>query len=398
MGGDGRPVAEARVRPALSIHASRRREAAKPFLERLLQAIGSDPRMTECVLGDIAEERAERTARHGALHAFWWYVRETMRSAPWLVASAVRRAGWRGHAWLAAAVGIVATVGVAIVLSMTGDPARLVVEGDRGDGVVVNNLGAVKLGMRVLDARGHLLPDSGVRYRWAGGTPIPVSATGVAKCTRGGDATVRATLGSLATTLLLRCRPVSTLASRYGLALVVGEQAAPIPFVALDATRRIVSPLRGAITVADTSIAVMERASDGQRLLRARAPGSTRVDVSVGDRTTSVFVNAFGRRSSFNGIKPGDRVAIRVRVRTGEVRQWSLVPSRELYVVRMIPDGDEEQMPAVAISGANCVDEGRHAFMCAAPHGAQLFAYYPAWGNQSMERRGDIAVERREYP
>lgn len=389
------------MRPALSIHARGRRQAARPLAERMLEWTGADPAMAECVLGDLAEERAERAVRDGAWRAEWWYVGEMLRSAPWLLASAARRVGWAGRGRLAAAAAMVALLATAVVmllLSIAGDPARLMAEADAGDGVVVNNVGAVKLGMRVLDARGHVLPDSGVRYRWAGGAPIPVSAMGVTRCTTAGDATVRATLGRISTDLVLRCRPVNFLA-QHGVSLIVGEGAASIPFMALDDSMRRVTMLRGAITVHDTSIVALERAPDGQRLLRARAPGFTRAEVTVGDRSADVFVEAFRRVSSPAGIRPGARVALRASLHAREVREWTLPPSRELYFVRMLPDGDdEEQMPAVAIIGAKCVDFGRHAFMCAVPWGAKLYAYYPTWGDQSTERRGNLTVARAANP
>ena len=70
-----------------------------------------------------------------------------------------------------------------------GPPARLVA--GIGDTVVVNNLRPVRVPMRVLDAAGHVLPDTGVRYLWTSGVPVSVSRRGVVTCTQAGDATPR---------------------------------------------------------------------------------------------------------------------------------------------------------------------------------------------------------------
>ena len=66
----------------------------------------------------------------------------------------------------------------------------------------------MKMPMHVFDAAGHALPDTGVRFQWASGLPIPVSSRGVVKCSQAGDATLRASLGPLVTPFLVRCRPV----------------------------------------------------------------------------------------------------------------------------------------------------------------------------------------------
>jgi len=61
-------------------------------------------------------------------------------------------------------------------------PARLVA--GSADTVVVNNVRPVRLPMQVLDASGHALPDTGVRYTWTSGLPVAVSTRGVATCSR----------------------------------------------------------------------------------------------------------------------------------------------------------------------------------------------------------------------
>src|ERR1051326_7609054 len=99
--------------------------------------------------------------------------------------------------------------GVAVVLltvaACKGPPARLIA--GIADTVVLNNHVPVPIPMRVFDAAGHLLPDTGVRYQWASGTPISVSQRGVVTCARAGDATLRAPPGPPGAPNLGGCRP-----------------------------------------------------------------------------------------------------------------------------------------------------------------------------------------------
>ena len=74
-------------------------------------------------------------------------------------------------------------------------PARLVA--GLADTVIVNNGHPVRMPVHVFDAAGHLLPDTGVRFQWTSGAPIPVSSRGVVTCKHAGDATLRASLGPL---------------------------------------------------------------------------------------------------------------------------------------------------------------------------------------------------------
>ena len=69
--------------------------------EHLLAALGADPAFRDAVLGDLAEEHAERTARDGARAAARWYRREALRAAPHLLWSALRALRGRDVAHLA---------------------------------------------------------------------------------------------------------------------------------------------------------------------------------------------------------------------------------------------------------------------------------------------------------
>jgi hypothetical protein len=59
--------------------------------EAILEALGAEANFRDALLGDLAEEFAQRAEREGAGAARRWYYRETIRTAPHLL-----REWWRG--------------------------------------------------------------------------------------------------------------------------------------------------------------------------------------------------------------------------------------------------------------------------------------------------------------
>jgi hypothetical protein len=285
---------------------------------------------------------------------------------------------------------LILPVAVLSFAACKGPPARLVA--GIADTVVVNNRRAVQLPIHVLDAAGHVLPDTGVRYRWTAGTPISVSSTGVVTCTQSGDATVRASLGALTTQLFLRCRPVRDVRGLRMMNLVVGDSAQDIPFEAVDVDGRPVTMLTGQVTVGDSTIATL----DGLRI-RARAPGATDVTMRVGDREGFMTVHTYERVRTPEGIRPGQHVAVPVRLAGGEMRQWRISASPETYFLAMLPDRDEQQMPRLAILGAQC---GRgmdaNSFFCLARQDASVMVYHPQDIDPAKMLTGTLAVWRQD--
>jgi hypothetical protein len=364
-------------------------------LERLLHRIGADPAFVDVVLGDLAEERTARAITDGARSARLWYLREALRSLPHLVASAFHGASGRRRAMLTlgmATIALAATVAVRAVLDSRA-PAQLVAGGDRGDGVVVNNEKPVQLGMRVLDRRGRVLPDSGVRYRWLSGAPIPVSPRGVAACTHTGDAVVRASLGTLATQVVLRCRPVHGLRTLWAVNLVLGDSGMKVPFQAVDARGNEVTQLRGELTVEDSTIATLDVAAGGMRIVRPRAPGTTFLNVHIGDQVRGAMVRVYERANTVEGIGKGQLRAVPVELAGGEVRQWQIPAGREAFNVTVLPGSDPARVPRLAIVGANCVTGFGEGLFCVALHGATVFVYHSRDGDPRPER-GMLAVVR----
>ncbi len=382
------------------LHRERRNVARVPSscTERILQNLGAHPAFADSVLGDLAEERAQVATLHGAAAAQWWYVREALRSAPHLLWNAVQYGGPLGRARGAAmllAVTLVPTVVLATYRLSDGPPARLVIgTGDASADLIVNSRRPMQVSSMVFDAAGHALPPTGVRYRWASGAPVEVTPAGIVTCTRPGDASIRASLGAVATTALLRCRPVRDVRAPNVLNLVVGDPSQDVPFEALGPDGRPVKLLAGAMSVGDSSIVTLE----GQRI-RARVAGQTWVTTQIGDGQWDTSVHGYERASSPEAIRRGQHLAVPLRLAGGEMHRWRLPASRALYRVTMVPDPAEHSMPHVAIVGANCEPWfDAHSFLCAAPRGASVFAYVPPSAGPALPLSGTLAVWREPWP
>jgi hypothetical protein len=296
-----------------------------PLLERILLAIGADPRFADDVLGDLAEERDERHARQGRLLAGAWYLGEATRAMPHLVWSAARHGTPRARMRLAAFSGallLTAGAGVALRAALPGPPARLTV----GDGpeLTINNVHPVRLSARVVDAAGRLLKGKEVRYRWAGGVPVPVSRDGVVQCTNRGASVVRASLGGVSTSVVLRCEPVAALFLGEP-AYFAGDPPRPLVISARDAEGNEVRRIAGEVRVEDSTIATVLPTG----LIRPLHAGETRLQVAIGDEADSRRLTVFERVASFEGLRPDQRwVVAPLRLERGEVIRWPLPTGR----------------------------------------------------------------------
>jgi len=288
-------------------------------------------------------------------------------------------------------VGPTAAVLVFALAACHGQPARLVA--GLADTVVVNNVVPVRMPMHVFDAAGHELPDSGVRFQWASGVPIPISSRGVMKCTNAGDATLRASLGPLVTPFLVRCRPVHDVLGGGVRNFVVGDAPQNLSFAPVDSAGRPVTLFTAGVSYDSTVVTL-----DGWRI-QARATGQTSVDIYIGDSWAHWFVTVYERATTVDEIRPGQGRAVRVRLAGGEMHSLQLPPSPPTYFVTMLPDRDTLRVPRLAIIGANCL---RHNFpdgyACFALHGASVVAYHPKQDHPKEAWSGTIAVFREVRP
>lgn len=329
--------------------------------EELLRGLGGDSAFVDDVLGDLAQERARKTREEGALPAAWWYLREAVRAVPHLAWYAARYGGLRGQVRVAAALAIVLAIpAFAFVaqLVIAGAPARLVVEGQRGarleDGLIVNSRRPVQLPLRVFDAKGHALDPALVHYRVVAGDSIGLTASGAVTCTHAGDAMLRATAGSVATSLIVRCRPVRGVKAWRSAQFVAGDSAYTLPFSAVDPEGQPVHLLAGERWVGDTTVARLE----GNQL-RPLAPGVTRVSTAIGDVEAHTWISVYELVPSLEGLRADQRFVIaRVRLARHDSLAWKLPIG--LFWLRYHRDSIGAPMPRLRASGkAMCMPELR---------------------------------------
>jgi hypothetical protein len=293
--------------------------------ERVLLALGGEPAFIADLLGDLSEEYTYRAARDGVYAARLWYVREMVRSTPHLVWNAIRHGTPSARARLAASIlAVVVTFSVLTFawLTRNGPPASLLVGGGIGsDGIVVNNLGPVPLSMSVLDARGHRLERTEVRYQRISGAPIQVSTRGVIKCTRPGDAIVRASLAPLHRDFVIHCEPVRTIRDAGWGNLVLGQPAGTLTVDAIGLDGQPVTRIAARLRVEDSTIATLD--SSGR--LRPLRPGQTKIDIEIGDRRAGAFVTVYEPVRTFEGLRPDQRLVVApIRLTRGASIRWPL--------------------------------------------------------------------------
>ena len=297
--------------------------------DRTLLALGGDPDFIADVLGDLSEEYTYRAAHDGVYAARLWYVREVLRSTPHLVWNAIRHGTPAARARLAAYIlAVIVSLSVLTIawLTRNGPPTRLVVGGGiDSDGIVVNNLGPVHLSMRVLDAAGHRLERTDVRYQRISGVPITVSTRGIVQCKQRGDAVVRVSLATLHKDFVIHCQPIRALRSAGWGNFVVGESARILSVDAVGLDGDPVTRIAARLRVDDSTIATL----DGDGRLRPLRPGNASIDVEIGDRLTRAEVTVFEPVRTFEGLRPDQRgVVAPIHLTRGASLRWPLPAGR----------------------------------------------------------------------
>lgn len=295
------------------------------LIDRALLTLGGDPVFIADFLGDLTEEFAYRAEHDGIGTARLWYVRELVRSTPHLIWNAIRHGTPAARARLAVSIlAILATFSVLTLAWLTrrGPPASLVVAGGiDSDGIVVNNLGPVQLSMLVLDATGHPLERTDVHYQRVSGAPIQVSSRGVIKCTRRGDAIVRASLVPLHRDFVIHCEPVREIHGVGWGNFMVGDSATTLTVDAIGLDGQPVTRIAARLRVDDSTVATL----DGDGRLRPLRTGHTSIDVEIGDRGAGAVVTVFEPVRTFDGLRPDQRwVVAPIRLTRGEGIRWPL--------------------------------------------------------------------------
>ncbi len=308
--------------------------------DRALLALGGDPAFIADLLGDLREEYTYRSAHDGVYAARLWYVREVVRSTPHLVWNAIRHGTPAARARLAASIlAVIVSLSVFTVAWVTrnGPPARIVTDaGTDSDGIVVNNLGPVQLSMRVLDAAGHRLERTDVQYQRVSGATIQVSTGGVIKCTRRGDAIVRASLVPLHRDFVIHCEPVRKIRDAGWGNFVVGGPEGMLTVDAIGLDGQPVTRIGARLRVEDSTVATLD--SSGR--LRPLRPGQTWIDIEIGDRRAGSFVTVYEPVRTFEGLRPDQRWLVApVRLARGASIRWPLPTG--VFFLTFSPDSSE---------------------------------------------------------
>src|SRR5687768_9093945 len=124
-----------------------------------------------------------------------------------------------------------------------GPPARLI--GGSADTVIINHRREVRIPVRVIDAYGHVLPGSGVRYRQTSGEETPLSIDGMVTCAHSADVSVEASLGRLSTIMLVRCRPVKKIHISGPIQFLLPDTAQEMQLRVLDLDGNEITLLKG---------------------------------------------------------------------------------------------------------------------------------------------------------
>lgn len=381
-----------RIYPPTPARVAAPRIDSPPLPERVLLALGVDPDFAEAVLGDMAEEYALRAARDGIGAARWWYSREVLRSAPHFLRSWFRYASRYERLRLAAFLGGLVLTSLLVLVALSarnGPPARL--DAGTSDTVIVNSREPVTLPVQVLDAAGHVLRVTGVRYQWVSGAPLRMSAAGQVTCEQRGDALVRASFGALSRSFLLRCRPIRRLVEWRGMPLLVvgqSDQELPIRAIGVDGTPETI--LAGSATVQDSQVASLNGLS-----VYPKAPGATTVDVWVGGRVDVIPIAVFKRVNSSDVLRPFQFFAVSpLRLTSGETRQWHLPGGK--YFVSFRSDTVASAALTLSTIGATCSQFGdAYNYFCIASSGAVMVVSAPEGTSQAREFSGYLAVRRK---
>lgn len=282
-----------------------------------------------------------------------------------------------------------ASVALLIAIGCKGPPARLVV--GNSDTVIVNGRRPVRIPVRVFDARGRALTDTSVRFQQMGGIPVALSTSGMASCTKAGDAQVRAVLVNISASVLLLCRPVEAVRIPGPIQLMLGDSAQQLPITAFDADGRQVDLVAGTASIVDSSIATL----DGS-WIRPRSVGATVGSVRIGDNSVRFGVHVYRRATTLDGLRSAGEqlVALPLALGKGEMQRW-LLPRGE-YMLAMLPEESETPELRLRIEGAVCHPNQltKRRFVCVAQADASVIVYHPSDAKSPPTLVGQLLVRK----
>jgi hypothetical protein len=253
-----------------------------------------------------------------------------------------------------------------------------------GDTVIVNSSWPTRLPVRAVDAAGGTVAGAPIRFQWAGGDSLAVDTTGAVTCTRRGDLLVHAALGSLATRVLVRCRPVKYVRIPGPIQFVLGDseltRPRALPVEAYGANGRRVALIAGSAWMGDSSVAALHGLT-----VYPRSRGITIASAHVGDGDAGTGVHVYQRVDTLAAldtllrVRPQQRLlAVPLRLASGEFRRQRL--PRGGWMLTMLPEDEEHDPNAIRlrVEGAHCQPHFLNAprrFGCGVDSAATVIVY-----------------------
>jgi len=286
----------------------------------------------------------------------------------------------------------IAGTSLALLLSACIDraPARIVVDADT---VVVNGRQPVALPIRLVDSAGRTTRSRGLRYTRASGDSLRVAADGRVTCPWPEDAAVRISQGSLATRVVVKCRPIASFHFAPPIHFAVGDSAQAPVLNAIGPDGKPVSPIEASASSRDTTVA---RVHDGR--VEPVGRGLTRIDVEAGGLSSFVFVEVLEQVASPERLAVNQEFQVPLRLAGGEMRSWRLAPG--LYELRLDASGREGPRAgslALAAFNANCArysDRDGHYSCVTGDRGAVIVRNPMPAGARSADSALFVVVRR----
>lgn len=220
------------------------------------------------------------------------------------------------------AVGALATLNVA-----WKRPMRLAV--GASDTLTIITTRPLWLNVHVVNFAGHALPQSDMRFAFAGGDSLPLTADGQLTCERRSDANVSVTGGSVSALLTIRCRPIIGVGFTPGMRFVASGPPQPAAVTPLGPDQQPVTLRAPSVRIGGDSVARLNG-----NTIEPRKAGITWADVAVGDCIQTIEIAVDDTVS-----KPGDLVRPFTRYQqalNGLGSTWQLSAGR--YEIWLRPD------------------------------------------------------------
>ena len=257
-------------------------------------------------------------------------------------------------------------------------PSELTVTPRPGDDtLVVNHHRQTQLRLSVLDQYGRpLRSDTVLQYQRIGGDSIQLSPSGRVLCAERSDAVVRATFEKLSREFVLRCRPVAWIEAPSWIDLVIGDSAHDLSFTARDPDGRVVTELRGVISVSNSSVAGVE----GTRI-RPRHYGATAANIDVGDAHAGVSLVVYQMVTAFVNRRDEPFQAMQVTLARGDTIEVPL-PKAAFWISYFSRDRNVPPPTIVLRGDGSCtsgdglhrvrLEEGVYTKYCLTGDGARM--------------------------